>query len=214
MPPRSLPGPPFPALLRSEREAELAEQLAASEQAVGEAEAVAQEAMAMAEAAEVRHGWEASARSCSSVEDAVPPAQLARSAVCLVVPLLGSSYLRSAPPRAPPGRDRTAARGQGGAGGGGGGAGAAGAALCRAMAARGGWLRVERAAAAGHVVHFDPATVLIDLSQPDATLPPLPHPALPCPLQTEAAQSSHKWKEGREAKREAEWDARLKEAYK
>lgn len=47
--------------------------------------------------------------------------------------------------------------------------------------------------------------------------PPWPRCRLPCPRhqkQTEAAQSSHKWKEGREAKREAEWDARLKEAYK
>ena len=41
-------------------------------------------------------------------------------------------------------------------------------------------------------------------------------PALPCParLQTEAALSSSRWKEEREARREGEWDQRLKEAYK
>lgn len=37
----------------------------------------------------------------------------------------------------------------------------------------------------------------------------------PCAtLQTQSAQTSSKWKEEREAKKEADWDARLKEAYK
>ncbi len=35
-----------------------------------------------------------------------------------------------------------------------------------------------------------------------------------CAVQLNQAQSSTKWKEEREAKREAEWDSRLKEAYK
>lgn len=32
--------------------------------------------------------------------------------------------------------------------------------------------------------------------------------------QSQASQTSNKWKEEREAKKEADWDARLKEAYK
>ena len=39
------------------------------------------------------------------------------------------------------------------------------------------------------------------------------HPVCVC-LQNQAALSSTRWKEEREAKREGEWDQRLKEAYK
>jgi hypothetical protein len=38
--------------------------------------------------------------------------------------------------------------------------------------------------------------------------------AWPARLQTEAALSNSRWKEEREARREGEWDQRLKEAYK
>lgn len=80
-------------------------------------------------------------------------------------------------------------------------------------------VRVQKGAATPYASCPALATRILN----DAHKTHMPHPALPCLcpalpclalLQAEEAVTSSRWTKEREAKKEAEWDARLKEAYK
>lgn len=60
---------------------------------------------------------------------------------------------------------------------------------------------------------FPTPWAVVLLQPPQILSPPLPA-CSPARLQTDQALADSRWKEERDAKKEADWDARLKEAYK